>query len=298
MAYGQGMIRDSIQNILNRRMQRGQEQNQGDLMERLRMQADMQTAKDAADHEWELRKQLLANKGARDVAEVQVGGRLGVEDKKQAGAYQTQGLKNEGFATSQRLKNEGGRMVQELVNSGQLEKAITLQQMIDDDKERERKSREGMNTQDNETAEKVAWIGANQRKSSAELQFGQGGSRSRLEYYKSLRKMAQDSRSMRANLEAQKAKGIASADLASQAQRAEASANEMIKELSGGQVTSVGVPFLHPDYAAKVDALADEMMRNDNGLRNEMQNQGTIHRESTTQPVLPVPEDTGGFFKR
>lgn len=302
MAYGQGMIRDSIQNILNRRMQRGQEQDRGDLMERLRMQADMQTAKDAADNEWRMRHQLLVNKGNLDVANAQVGGRLGVEDKRHDTTIEKQGMMNQGFEKSQRLKNEGAKMVQDLVNSGQLEKAVTLQQMIDRQKGLDRESNEGIQGRHDDTDIKVAQIGATTKRYSTDAQFGQGGSRARLEVYKSLRKMAQDSRVMRQQLETQKAKGIAGSQLQSQARRAEESANQMIKELSGGQATSVGVPFLHPDYAAKVDEIADRMMQNDPGLRNESQNQGRVTRQGSSQPAYPEAveqqEGSGGFFVR
>ena len=111
MAYGQGMLLDSFRNILNRRQQARAEDDQFQLaqdrgenaMERLKMQADMSVAQKQAADENAILKELIRERSAGNVANI----------NKQRGEYTADrsvdraDVTGQGFLRSQEAKNAG-----------------------------------------------------------------------------------------------------------------------------------------------------------------------------------------------
>lgn len=111
MAYGQGMLLDSFRNILNRRQQARAEDDQFQLaqdrgenaMERLKMQADMSVAQKQAADENAILKELIRERSAGNVANINRQGKEYGADRSVDRADVT----GQGFLRSQEAKNAG-----------------------------------------------------------------------------------------------------------------------------------------------------------------------------------------------
>lgn len=165
MAYGQGMMLDSIRNVLNRRQAARAEDDQFQLaqdrgesaLERLRAQADMSTARAQAQGESDLWKEQLRAKNRLDVADKRI---------------EQAGVSADGYVRSAETRGQYDNQGRRITAEEQFKRQLAGNEWKSGENSQDRSSEEGINEARNKSQETQAWIRAQASENNTDKMVG------------------------------------------------------------------------------------------------------------------------------
>lgn len=165
MAYGQGMMLDSIRNVLNRRQAARAEDDQFQLaqdrgesaLERLRAQADMSTARAQAQGESDMWKEHL---------------RAFVNMRKQDKDIERAGVSAGGYVKSAEVRGQYDNQGRKITAEEQLKRQQAGNEWKSGENSQDRSSEEGISADRNKSQETQAWIRAQASENNTDKMVG------------------------------------------------------------------------------------------------------------------------------